>query len=201
MGLGSDFVYERKKRNFLFSMLLSLVFLGTAVDAFLSEAFAWLILSAFVFFMSVVPSLVYRDTVAAPWELLFLVSLPFVHKSFGFSLFSGMAVSYASVAVTSLLVVVEMDEFTSLRTSSFFAVFLTAIVTVAMAGFWALVRWLSDIYLGTTLITSEEHLMWEFTAATAIGAVFGLLFHYYFKRRADDIREVKYSEDTQEIRS
>jgi hypothetical protein len=30
--------------------------------------------------------------------------------------------------------------------------------------------------------------MWEFTAATAIGIVFGLLYHYYFKRRADDVR-------------
>lgn len=191
MGLGSRLVYERKDRNFLLSMLISLVFLGTAADAFLAGSYAWLALSVFVFVLSVMPPLAYRDTVAAPWELLLLVSLPFIHRSFGFTVLSSLAVSYISVAVTSLLLVVELDEFTSLETNSFFAVFLTAVITVAMAGFWSLIRWFSDIYLGTALITSEEHLMWEFTAATGIGIVLGLVFHYYFKRRAVDVGGVK----------
>lgn len=183
MGFGSDIVYEEKGRNFILSMAISVIFLGVAADAFFSASYTWLILSSMVFLLSVTPALVKRDTVAAPWELLLLVSLPFMHRAFDLAVLSSIAVSYISVAGASLLIVVEIDEFTSLRTNSFFATFLTATVTVAMAGFWSLIRWFSDIYLGTALITSEEHLMWEFTAATVTGVLFGLLFHFYFKRR------------------
>ena len=187
MGLGFDIIYESKIRNFSLSMLASLVFLAVSVDAFLSGLYTWFGLSLFVFCLSVLPAVAYRDTVSAPWEILFIAALPFIHRIAGFQLLSNAAVSYTAVSAVALLVVVELDEFTSLKTNSFFAVFLTAVVTIAMAGFWALIRWFSDIYLGTALITSEEHLMWEFTGATAAGIVSGLLYHYHFKRRADDV--------------
>mgnify|MGYP006274164257 CR=1 FL=1 len=188
MGIGSDILYESKTRNFILSMMASLAFLTVCIDTFLNEQYAWFGLSLFVLMLSILPAVAYRDTVSAPWEILFIAALPFLHKIAGIQLLSNAAVSYISVSAVALLVVVELEEFTSLRTNAFFAVFLTAVVTVAMAGFWALMRWFSDLYLGTALITSEEHLMWEFTAATAIGIVFGLLFHYYFKRRTDDAR-------------
>lgn len=184
MGLGSDIIYESKTRNFALSMLASLTFLAVCIDTFLDGEYAWFGLSLFVLVLSVLPAVAYRDTVSAPWEILFVAALPFIHRIAGFHLLSNAAVSYISVSAVALLVVVELDEFTTLKTNSFFAVFLTAVVTIAMAGFWALMRWISDIYLGTALIISEEHLMWEFTGATAAGIVSGLLYHYYFKRRA-----------------
>jgi hypothetical protein len=61
-------------------------------------------------------------------------------------------------------------------------VFITVVFTVASAGVWALLRWSSDIYLGTSFIVSEEALMWEFVLATVSGVVAGVIFDIYFER-------------------
>ena len=183
MGLGSDILYESKTQNFAVSMLATVTFLAVCIDTFRNGQYAWFGLSLFVFVLSILPAVAYRDTISAPWEILFIAALPFIHKIAGFQLLSNVAISYISVSAVALLLVVQMDEFTSLRTNSFFAVFLTVIVTIAMGGFWALMRWFSDMYLGTSLIISEEHLMWEFTGATVAGILSGLIYHYYFKKR------------------
>ncbi|MDY6779748.1 MAG: hypothetical protein SV760_04235 [Halobacteria archaeon] len=56
------------------------------------------------------------------------------------------------------------------------------VATLATAGTWAIVEWLSDVYLGTRLIESEEELMVRFTAATAAGFLAGVVFTAYFQR-------------------
>jgi hypothetical protein len=67
-----------------------------------------------------------------------------------------------------------------------------AIATVATAGLWAEMRWLSDILFGTSLMLDgrpehviETALMWDFVAATVAGVVAGVLFELYFRRYAD----------------
>ena len=65
------------------------------------------------------------------------------------------------------------------------------ITTMAAAGLWAVGQWLSDLYLGTGFLlgrgTEEEveaALMWDFVAATVAGLAAGVLFEFYFRRRA-----------------
>ncbi|MFB6186562.1 MAG: hypothetical protein ABEI86_06820, partial [Halobacteriaceae archaeon] len=62
------------------------------------------------------------------------------------------------------------------------------------AGVWAVVRWLSDIYLSTTFLIEptmtqaelhavEAQVMWEFIYSTIAGIVGGVIFEAYFRRR------------------
>jgi len=78
-----------------------------------------------------------------------------------------------------------------------FAVVFVVVTTMAAAGIWAVVRWLSDVLVGTRFLYDgrpehviEEALMWDFVAATVAGVFAGVLFEYYFRRRARLARRI-----------
>ena len=85
----------------------------------------------------------------------------------------------------------NLHLFTSVEMSFGFAVVFVVVTTLAAAGVWAVVRWGSDLYLGTELLLDpeltrpeiEERLMWEFVGATVAGLVAGVLFEEYIRRR------------------
>jgi hypothetical protein len=63
---------------------------------------------------------------------------------------------------------------------------------MATAGVWAVVQWLSDVYLGTGFVLTgdpeavvERTLMLDFVAATVAGLLAGVVFELYFRRYAD----------------
>jgi hypothetical protein len=99
--------------------------------------------------------------------------------------------TYLAVAAVALVIAVELDAFTAVRMNRAFALLFVVVATAAAAGVWAVVQWVSDLYLGTSLLLDgrpeevvETELMWDFVAATATGVLAGLLFEYYFRRRA-----------------
>ncbi|WP_435063940.1 hypothetical protein [Halobaculum sp. EA56] len=148
--------------------------------------------------VAVVPPVAYRNATAMlPWEVLALASLPAVGRTLivgetvGGITFTGRVTTYLAVAAVALIVAVELDVFTPVRMTHSFAVFFVTIATMAAAGVWAVVRYFSDTLLGTRhmLDGRPEHvvetaLMWDFVAATVAGILAGLLFEYYFRRRA-----------------
>ncbi|KAB1188027.1 MULTISPECIES: hypothetical protein [Haloferax] len=149
--------------------------------------------------LTVVPALAFRDAQAMlPWEVVALASFPLVARvlvrgqTIGGLTFSGRVSTYLAVAAVALIIAVELDVFTPVRMNHSFAVFFVVIATMAAAGVWAVVQWLSDLYLGTRLLLNgrpeeviETALMWDFVAATVAGLVAGLVFEYYFRRRAE----------------
>jgi len=154
--------------------------------------------AAVVAAVTVVPAVAFREPRAMlPWEVVALASLPLVARvlvrgqTIGGVTFTGRVSTYLAVAAIALIVAVELDVFTPVRMNHSFAVFFVVIATMAAAGVWAVVQWLSDLYLGTRLLLNgrpehvvEAGLMWDFVAATVAGLVAGLLFEYYFRRRA-----------------
>ncbi|WP_416840964.1 hypothetical protein [Haloferax sp. DFSO52] len=148
--------------------------------------------------LTVVPAIVHREVQAMlPWEVIALASLPIVARvlvrgeTIGGMTFTGRVSTYLAVAAIALIIAVELDVFTPVRMNHSFAVFFVVIATMAAAGVWAVVQWLSDIYLGTALLLNgrpeaviETTMMWDFVAATFAGLLAGLLFEYYFRRRA-----------------
>jgi hypothetical protein len=149
--------------------------------------------------LALVPAVAYRTPWAMlPWEVVALASLPVVGRAlvagqtiFGFSL-SGRLVTYLAVAAVALIVAVELDVFTPVRMNYSFAVLFVVVTTMAAAGVWAVVQWLSDVYLGTTFVLTgepeavvERALMLDFVAATVAGVVAGVVFELYFRRYAD----------------
>ncbi|WP_411963913.1 hypothetical protein [Haloferax sp. YSMS24] len=179
----------------LFVGFLSAVAVASVVT---DNDLVWGGFAAIVAALSVVPAVAYREPQAMlPWEVVALASFPIVARvlvrgeTIGGMTFTGRVSTYLAVAAVALIIAVELDVFTPVRMNREFAVFFVLVGTMAAAGVWAVVQWLSDIYLGTSLLLNgrpeeviETTLMWDFVAATLSGFLSGLLFEYYFRRRA-----------------
>ncbi|QGN06724.1 hypothetical protein Hrd1104_05070 [Halorhabdus sp. CBA1104] len=151
----------------------------------------WAGFAAVVGGLAVLPPLAQGDPMAMiPWEVFVLAALPLLGNTFGVSLaFRGIP-TYLSVAALALIVAVELHLFTDVEMNYQFALLFVVVSTLALAGLWAVARWLSDLYLGTTLLVDpaiaesviEEQLMWEFVASAVAGVLAGLTFELYVRR-------------------
>jgi len=191
-GLG---LVEGERRNALLAWAVLAFLLLAATVELATGAIVW---AGFVFVvvaLGVVPAAAARDWRAMlPWELLGLAALPMAGRVFvagrsiGEVTLTGRVMTFVAVAAVALIVAVLLDQFTQVRMNDAFAVAFVAVTTTAAAGIWAVAQWLSDIYLGTGFLDrphAEEALMWDFTAATLAGVLSGVLFAYYFRRRAN----------------
>jgi hypothetical protein len=178
--------------NAILSWAVIGLILATGVERLLEADFLWAGLILVSVAVAVYPSVRSRSWESAmPVEMLILALLPFGAKAFGLDWIQSYTLNYLSISALALMAVAELEEYTSLESTDSFSVLLVSVTTVALAGAWAVVRWLSDIYLGTAFIESEHLLMWEFTAATFVGLVSGSLYTLYFERRVDESVEVE----------
>jgi hypothetical protein len=170
-------------------LVLGLVVLASLV----SGNRLWALFAAGVFGVAVLPPLATRSARSMlPWEVLLFASLPVVGRVVATVPVTGRLATYLAVAALALLVAVELQLFTTVRMTSGFALGFVIVTTVAAAGVWAELRWLADLFLGTTLLIDptvseavvERRLMREFLASTLAGAVAGLLFEFYVRRRS-----------------
>lgn len=143
--------------------------------------------------LAVLPALAYRDpSVMPPWEVVAMAALPPVGRLLATVRLTGDLATYLSVAAVALLVAVQLDVFTDVRMSVGFAVAFVVVATMAGAGLWAVVRWASDVWLGTSLLLApdvpeaavERAVMLEFVYSTVAGVLAGAVFELYFRRRA-----------------
>ncbi|WP_313690826.1 hypothetical protein [Halorarum halobium] len=175
-------------------LLISAVALG---ELFAGQA-VWGVFVLLVVVVALVPPTAFRDATAMlPWEVVLFAGLPAVGRVFvagqtvaGIT-FTGRVITYLAVASVALIVAVEMDVFTPVRMSHTFAVFFVTITTMAAAGIWAVLRYVSDLFLGSEFLLGgrpeavvEHALMLDFVAATLAGVIAGLLFEFYFRRRS-----------------
>ncbi|MFB6070434.1 MAG: hypothetical protein ABEJ76_05365 [Halanaeroarchaeum sp.] len=159
----------------------------------------WAIATLSVLVIAVLPPVAFRTPhVMLPWEVLLLAVLPLFVRTLATPGMLSEVATYLSVAAVALLIAVELDVFTAVRMTTAFAVVFVVLVTMATAGAWAIVQWLSDVYLGTTFIyptpppvdpavdaAAHDSLMWDFVAATAAGVLAGVVFAIYFRERAN----------------
>jgi hypothetical protein len=196
MNSGLRGVLESQRLNAVAGWLLVGVLSIVAVVDALSGRYVAAFFPLALAVLAVVPPVVLRTPLAMlPWEVLALGALPVLAELLlsgrtilGFTL-TGRVSTYLAVAAVALIVAVELDVFTSVRMNHAFAVLFTVVTTMAAAGVWAVLQWLSDTYLGTRLLLDgrppevvETALMWDFVAATAVGIGAGVLFDRYFRR-------------------
>jgi hypothetical protein len=129
--------------------------------------------------LAALPGPFYRTyTATLPWEVLAVTLAVLGWLAFA----PGQVLAqYLTFAVVALLIAFEIHLFTPVRMSHRFAVLFVTISTTAMAGIWSIARWLVDIAIGTTATPGHEALMWEFVAATVVGAVAGVAFDLYVR--------------------
>lgn len=159
--------------------ILASVFVGSAFQT----DYRWILFTAFVGGVVVIPPVAFRDwRVMLPWELLGLALFPILVRGLvGGTV--GTFATYLALAALALLIVVELDAFTSLRVTNWFAVVLVVLTTLAAVAAWTIFRWNADQFLGTAYLADNETLMmeWLYVALAGVGA--GLLFDGYFRRR------------------
>ncbi|XGI84286.1 hypothetical protein ACEU6E_03285 [Halorutilales archaeon Cl-col2-1] len=169
--------------NTTVSWLLILFVLGVASVSLLRGELLWSGLVLAVAVVSVYPSVRYRNVSAViHWKILLLALLPVVGQTVGAPFLTTRLGTYISVAAVALIVVAEIRVFTSTKIPDYLTAVLVAVATVASAGIWGVVSWLSDVYLGTSMVPTEEDLMWGFVTATAAGLVAGVSLTFYFRR-------------------
>ena len=134
------------------------------------------------------PAVAARDPkVMLPWEVLGLALLPvLVRALFGGEM--GTFAAYLAIAAFALIITVELQMFTTLRVTHWFAVVFVVMTTLATAAAWTVLRWNADRMLGTNLLTTNEALMIEWLYVTLAGLVAGILFDAYFRRREAYLR-------------
>jgi len=175
------------------------------------EDLVWVTFSAAVVLVVLLPPLAFRNAAAMlPWEVLLLVTLPVFGRAFTAPGLSSDVATYLSVAGLALVIAVELDVFTPVGMTNWFAVLFVVIGTMAAAGLWAVVQGASDVLLGTTFILPADPplteaqeaaalnaLMWDFVAATVVGVLAGAIFVVYFRRWAD--LRVRLPRDVEEV--
>jgi hypothetical protein len=179
--------------NALAAWVLCLLFALSLVEGVLTGDLVWALFAAVTGALVVSPAVATRDYRSMPpWEVVLLAGLPVVGRSMATFRVTSTYATYLSIAALALLVAVNLHLFTTVEMNVAFAVLFVVVTTLATAGAWALVRWASDLYLGTALLLDptisrdaiEKRLMWEFVGATVAGLGAGLLFEGYVRRRA-----------------
>ncbi|WP_254527958.1 hypothetical protein [Natrinema gelatinilyticum] len=133
--------------------------------------------------VALVPPLVARSwTHTLPWPLLVIASLPLVIFPLRPTFFGQFFVGIG-IGTLAMLVVSALQLTTSLRMTPAFAVVFVCIVTLAVAGFWAVGSAFSLEYLGGTFVSTNDELMLIFTVALLAGLFSGLVFWLYFRWR------------------
>ena len=181
------------RTNALLGWGLFVLVVVTALTSLVVGQRTWSLFALGLAVLVVIPPVTLRSPQAMiPWEIILLGAVPvLVHSLVTFPLF-GRVTMYLSVAAIALVVAIELHTFTSVQMTVGFAVLFVVITTLAAAGIWAVVRWLSDLYLGTGLVLDpaltpteqEEQLMWDFVASTVAGVLAGAIFQVYVRRRA-----------------
>lgn len=173
-----------KHTNSILSGLISIYLLINCFNIVLDGNITWSVYGFAVLALVFIPPIYFEDRSAlVPFEVLLFLALPFTLKGMELGFAASNTLNYLSAAGIALLIATELDTFTSFKTNAFFSVILVSFTTVAVAGAWAVARWLSDIHLGTSFIVSESALMWEFSAALLAGVIAGLVFRYYLRKR------------------
>lgn len=197
-GIGS--VLKDKRTNALLAWLLVLFVLVVAGANLFTMDLLWAGFALVVAALALLPPLTYRDpTAMLPWEVLLLVVLPLLARTVSeLARFRSDVAAYLSVAALALVVAVELHLLTPVEMNHRFAIGFVVVATMATAGVWAVVRYAADIAFGTTwllppggtsapvaaLDAAERRLMLEFVASFLSGSAAGVVFEFYFRRRA-----------------
>jgi hypothetical protein len=176
-------LFRDGRTNAVLAWVLVAVLPGVFVESVLDVDYQWILFVAVVGAVVLVPPVAYREwRVMLPWELLVLALLPILVRGLvGGTV--GTFASYLSLAALALLVIVELDMFTELTVTHWFAVCLVVLTTLAAVAAWTVFRWNADRFLGTAYLTNNEALMTEWLYVTLAGLVAGVLFDGYFRRR------------------
>jgi hypothetical protein len=126
------------------------------------------------------PAIAAHDwTAMAPWPVLTVGALAVTARIAGVY---PEAAGYVAIATLALVIVVELDVFTSIHLSRRFAVSFAALTTLAIEAVWIIVQFFSDQWLGTGYLSTQTELQEDIVIVTVVGFIMGGLFYWYLAR-------------------
>ena len=181
-------LFRSGRTNALIAWAMVAVLGGAFVESLLRFDLLPMVLVAAIAAVVVAPAVAMRDPrVMLPWEVLALALLPVLVRVLLRGELGTFA-TYLAIAALALTITVDLQMFTSLRVTHWFAVLLVVLTTMATAAAWTVLRWNADRLLGTAYLTTNEALMTEWMYVTLAGLAAGILFDAYFRRRAARLR-------------
>lgn len=166
-------------------VVLGLVLVESALDLDLQ----WVLFTGLTAVVVLLPPLARRSPfVMLPWELLGLASLPVLVRALELSALANTTASYLAIAALALVITAELHVLAWVRVTHWFAIGFVVLATLAVSGWWALVRWGLDSVAGTAYLTTNQALMEEFAAVTVAGLGAGVVFDLYFRDRTRHLR-------------
>ncbi|WP_179234056.1 hypothetical protein [Halorubrum halodurans] len=183
-------LFRNGRTNALIGWAMVAVLVGVFLESVLELDLLPMALVAAITAVVVAPAVAGRDPrVMPPWEVLVLALLPvLVRALLGGEV--GVFATYLAIAALALVITVELQMFTSLRVTHWFAIVFVVMTTMATAAAWTVLRWNADRLLGTGYLTTNEALMIEWLYVTLAGLAAGVLFDVHFRRRGLRLRRV-----------
>lgn len=178
----SELLSERRRNATISWLLLALAALA-GVGGVIVTGPLWSVFAVVIVLLGLVPPIAFRSRfVMLPWEVLAVALLPLIGIAIGTDRLTSPLVAYLAIAAVGLVIVVELEAFTSLQMSPGFAIVLVVASTMAAAALWAMLQWYAAIALERPFELTNDELMIEFIYATLAGFAGGILFRTYFRR-------------------
>ncbi|MFW6435305.1 MAG: hypothetical protein ACOCY1_02890 [Halovenus sp.] len=156
---------------------------GITISGIVSLLVGELLWGVFVLLIALVaalPALVLRDwSATVPWPLLAVLTVAVV---VWVADFHRETAGYFTIVALALIIVIELESFTSISLSRRFAVVFCAMVTMALEGLWIIAQAVSDRWLGTAFLTSQVELQWDIVSVTVVAVGVGVLYYGYATR-------------------
>lgn len=163
--------------NAALSWSLIALLLVSAAESLAEDALLWAGFSVVVVGTALGPAVVARSpSVLVSWEILALSAIPAATRLV--DVFAEPT-AYLSLAALALLVVAQIDAFTTAELTPRFAAVMVALATLSVAGFWGIAQFAADAHLGTSYLAGETELMVDLVVASAVGIGAGVAFEVY----------------------
>ncbi|MFA9415406.1 hypothetical protein [Natrinema sp. HArc-T2] len=174
-----DLVHGQRANAVIGWVLTGIVALSAIWNG-LTAALLWCGLALLVVVVASLPALATRDwTAMLPWPVLSVAAIAVIARGVGLS---PEAAGYLIVATLALIVVVELEVFTSIELSRRFAVAFAGMTTMALQALWTVAQFYSDRWFGTAFLHSQTELQQDIVVVTLVGFVLGGLFEWYLTR-------------------
>ncbi|MFC6940521.1 hypothetical protein ACFQE8_11195 [Salinirubellus sp. GCM10025818] len=159
--------------------LIGIIALGAA-GSLLTGAVLWGLFSLVVLAVAVLPALTERDwTATAPWPLLLVAAVAVIARAAGRY---AEAAGYLGIVALALVIVVELEAFTPVELSRWFAVAFAVMTALALQSLWIIAQFYSDLWLGTGFLSTQTELQEDIVLVTAVAVAVGGLFYLFFAR-------------------
>lgn len=86
---------------------------------------------------------------------------------------------YVAIVALALVIVVELDTFTSVELSRRFAVGFAVLTALAIEAVWIVVQFVADWWLGTDYLTTQTALQYDIVAVSTVSLAVGVAFYWY----------------------